>query len=654
MLYCPNCQNPYNEGDKICQHCNFAFSMQTKVLASGTLLQKRYEIEELSHIGNTNHIYIAKDKKLYDRRCIVKQINEPIKSDTSIEKLKEAILKIAKLSFPNVAMILDHFFEDEYYFIVTEYITGKTLSKLFEESAEELTEEEVIHWAISICDIVNSIHSKNITHGDLNPHTIMLTDEGFTKLIDSGSSNMLREIATGDKSITGKFGFTAPERWHDKQEPPSDIFSIAATIYYLLSGFLPLSEEYLAGQEPGESEFNPVFPQIREINPRISSELEIVLQKALQLDISQRYSSVIDFAQDLINLISKAPILNVDCEQLEFTNIVPGRTASASFVIKNDGVGRLVGKLVSEQPWLEVSPATIELESDEQVIQTTINTSDFPPGFNGTGDINIVTNGGKKIIIVSLSISDTFASRTLLWLSHHKWLISLLIGIIIIAALAAVVYNTVFKETPASPASMTMLFEDDFGNPLSGWDIGIDSSGEGKYENGEYIFSISEGNYNIVGRTNDKIGQLSDFTLEVDARFASGPAATWYGIGFRQQDINNSYDFLINSGDSTNKASYTILKQINGNWSQLKNWTDSGYINKGRATNHLKITCKGDEIEIYVNDQKLIRLNDASFSKGAIVFEAAKDQGGKARVHFDNLRIYAPQYHANLYHIYAI
>ena len=141
MPNCPNCKEPYTESDKACQHCGYALSLPDGVLAPGTILQDRYEIQELLHTGDISYVYLAKDSKLYDRYCIVKQVKEPIESNADIGAFEQTILEIAKLSIPNIAMVLDHFVEGHHYFLVVEHITGKTLSMVFEENTERITEE---------------------------------------------------------------------------------------------------------------------------------------------------------------------------------------------------------------------------------------------------------------------------------------------------------------------------------------------------------------------------------------------------------------------------------------------------------------------------------------------------------------------------------
>lgn len=299
---CPNCSKPYQIGDEVCRYCGLVFPFATVVISPGRTLQGRYEIQELIHTGGMGYIYLAKDKRLYGRPCIVKQVRESIKSESHQKKLEEEALSMTKLAHPNIAMILDHFVEDGYYFLVVERIVGKTLGEVFKERHGQFTEKEVLGWAVTICDIVSYLHSKGVIHRDISPDNIMLTEDNTIKFIDFGTSREFRYFGTGGTVGIGKYGYTPPEQWRGKPEQRSDIFALGATFYYLLTGFLPLSQVYVTGQSPQKEDFNPVFPPIRTRNPRISASFEAVLQKALQLDINNRFSSAAELGQALRSL----------------------------------------------------------------------------------------------------------------------------------------------------------------------------------------------------------------------------------------------------------------------------------------------------------------------------------------------------------------
>lgn len=642
MLNCPECHNNYNSGDKACPHCGNLLYDPDATLVPGTLLQERYEIQELFYVGSTFYIYIANDKKLYDRLCVIKQLKTAISSDAEKHEIEKAILQTAQLSFPNVAMLLDHFIVNDFYYLVVEYIPGNTLEAVCKDTAGTISEDEVIHWAISICDITGSFHKQNITHGGINARTVMLTNEGFIKFIDFDTSHQLLKEPYKYYMNPDKYMYIPPEQWLGKLEPRSDIFAVGALLYYLLSGFVPSLPEGSTSGSSG-SGIGFVYPSITEKNPNVSRELELVLKKALQTDIDKRYPSIPELLHDLKNIIIREPILSVSCEKIEFVNIVPGKTSTKKFIIRNEGSDRLVGRLDIDQPWITITPGSIEIESGEQEIHITVDASRLSPGFSGSADLNIITNGGKKSVNVDISVSSTPLSYVIAWTNSHKALTVFLVAVIVLGVAWLILMNTVLKDTSTVSTESVLLFQDDFENVDSGWYEGSDESGSSEYKQGQYQLVVSENEYNILGRSNQAIGPLGDFALEVDARLISGPENVWYGIGFRQQDIDNSYDFLINSGEYGSKASFALLKQVNGNWITLKDWTESNDINAGQSLNHLKIICKGETIEVYANDQRLAKVTDSSYSKGIITFEAAKKTGDNASISFDELLLYVPR-----------
>jgi tRNA A-37 threonylcarbamoyl transferase component Bud32 len=298
---CPNCSKPFQTGDEVCVQCGFVFPFSTSIIAEKTLLQGRYEIQELIHTGGMGYVYLANDKKLYDRLCIVKQVKEKIQSETHREKLEEEALRMAKLSHPNIAMILDHFVEYNFYFLVVERINGKTLSEELKERQGKLAESEVVKHAITICEVLAYIHKQGIIHRDITPDNIMLTPEGTIKFIDFGTLREFRNVVQGGTAGMGKYGYTPPEQWQGKPEPRSDIFALGATIYYLLTGFLPISKTYQTTGAPQREDFYPQFPLIRSKNPDISINLELILAKALELDVNNRFATVSAMQQALSN-----------------------------------------------------------------------------------------------------------------------------------------------------------------------------------------------------------------------------------------------------------------------------------------------------------------------------------------------------------------
>lgn len=461
MPDCPNCNNPYTPGDEACPYCGFVFPFSTDVLAPGTILQGRYKVNELAHAGGMGYVYFGNDTKLHDRLCVVKQVKEPVKSESELRKLEEEAVEMAKLNHPNVAMIFDHFVEGPFYFLIVEYIDGKTLSQIFSERQGQLTEEEVLRWAISMCEVTGYLHKEGIVHRDISPQNIMLTSDGVIKFIDFGTLRELRDIAAGGTAGMGKFGYAPPEQWLGQPEPRSDLFAIGATVYFLLTGFLPISNEYLNGQGPQQSDFYPVFPPIREKNPKISVGLETVLQNALQLDKEQRYASSLEFGQAFKGLVEiKGPVLSVDHERIDFHKIATGRKKSKSFTLMNVGTDKLRGTITTTKPWLSVSPSSVEFDAGERSIIATVDTGTLSAGKADTGKININTNGGESSIdveFVAASFINWAISAAFSWAYRMKWII---LAVIVIAAAAIIIPGTIMKAPVLNIDSSEITFKD--------------------------------------------------------------------------------------------------------------------------------------------------------------------------------------------------
>ncbi len=736
MSICPYCKSPYTPGDVVCRSCGNVFpSFSADIIPMGTILQGRYKIEELTHSGGMGYVYAAKDLKLHERFCIVKQVKEPVKTKADLEKLEGEAIEMAKLSHPNVAVIFDHFVDGQFYFLVVEFIHGKTLREIYEERQGQLTENEVIEWAISMCGVASYLHKEGIIHRDISPQNIMLSDDGIIKFIDFGTLKELRHIATGGTAGMGKYGYTPPEQWFGTPDIRSDIFAIGATIYNLLTGFLPLSNEYLSGGVPQSDEFNPSFPPIREKNLNTSLELESILQKALKLDVNLRYSSANEFRDALKALIKvMGPVLNISSNKLDFPNAVVGKRIYQSFTIMNIGIGRLSGRIAASKPWLNVSPVALDIEAGEQKIDVMVDTTGLAPGLSEIGTINIFTNSGEATIDVALStmsLSRHSFGIGLMWAGRLKWLILLAI---IIAATAIIFPKTILKSPELSidarqiafnnlrpddisnsqeltikntggsiltgTASCTkswlavspveikipygeeiltahvntnglpygftdigfinietnggsvqiavnltiakVIFEDDFDNSSSGWTVSSGSIGVATYENNGYHLVTQKTNQLIAG-TNPAIGQLTDFTLDVDAQSLTLSPDTSYGIIFRQSDINlhdNFYYFSISSSNSQ----YRLIKQLNGIPIALQDWTDSKNINHAPSINHLTLICKGKQIELRANNSTLAIITDSSFIGGFIwlVAESGPEVDSRADMIFDNMVISFP------------
>ena len=277
MPKCQYCGNEYKVGEEICVYCGRQLPPEAYYLSPGTLIHGRYEIEKHIKDGGMGIIYYARDKHAENKSCVLKQLKELITSNVGIDKLRQEAQRMAQLKHTRVAEILEDFVEGDRFYIAVERVDGKTLEEIFNErggSAGCVEEAEVVDWGIQTCKILKFIHDQHVVHRDISPGNLMLNDMDDIVFIDFGTLRELKHVASGGTAGIGKFGYTPPEQWADKPVPQSDIFALGATMYYLLSGFLPVSKKCVAYSDPQPSDLKPNFPPVSTKNRRVSKELE--------------------------------------------------------------------------------------------------------------------------------------------------------------------------------------------------------------------------------------------------------------------------------------------------------------------------------------------------------------------------------------------
>jgi outer membrane protein assembly factor BamB/tRNA A-37 threonylcarbamoyl transferase component Bud32 len=257
-------------------------------LPKGTVLQGRYEIIRTLAIGGMSTVYQARDKRFTKvaRLCAVKEmINsapDPHLRELAIKNFEREANILATLSHPAIPKIFDYFSEGNRSYLVLEFIEGQDLERLLQHTASFLPEEQLISWAIQICDVLSYIHShkpSSIIFRDLKPSNIILNNQDRIVLIDFGIAKVFQ---TGQKgTMIGTEGYSPPEQYKGIADPRGDIYALGATMHHLLTKRDPRLEPPFTFHE---------FPP-RSLNLEVSERLETVVMKALQYEIEDRYSS---------------------------------------------------------------------------------------------------------------------------------------------------------------------------------------------------------------------------------------------------------------------------------------------------------------------------------------------------------------------------
>lgn len=269
------------------------------ILAVGTLLDERYEIVKRLGKGGMGSVYLAHDKRLMDSQRAIKQMTvDFIDQDQytkAIEDFKREAHVLSNLDHPSIPTIYDYFVAGGYYYLVMKLASGKDLEQLLEEAPTGwLPELQVTKWSIQLCDVLNYIHNQEppIIYRDMKPANVMY-DEKLDRitLVDFGIARFIQSSQAVVTAI-GTMGYAPPELFAGKVVPASDIYSLGATMYHLLTGQSPQSNPVL-GLDFSKN------PRPIDINPKISKEMDLILEKAVQVKPGDRFQSAAEMKYEL-------------------------------------------------------------------------------------------------------------------------------------------------------------------------------------------------------------------------------------------------------------------------------------------------------------------------------------------------------------------
>ncbi|MFC0214689.1 serine/threonine protein kinase [Paenibacillus chartarius] len=206
---------------------------------TGDLVNGRYRIVRLIGEGGMGRVFEAEDLRLPGKRWAIKETT-PMLGD-SADFLREAQL-LAGLQHPLLPQIVDYeapSVPGGSYIVVMEFVPGMTLESVMQQSRRALREESVVSIGMQLCSVLTYLHNQPepIVFRDIKPGNIMIDEHGRIKLIDFGIARRFKPDRTADTVPLGTVGFASPEQLRGEQtDPRSDLYSLGAVLYYLLSG----------------------------------------------------------------------------------------------------------------------------------------------------------------------------------------------------------------------------------------------------------------------------------------------------------------------------------------------------------------------------------------------------------------------------------
>lgn len=271
-------------------------SHATQKLEIGSTLQERYRVVRFIGRGGMGAVFLCEDLRLPGKKWALKEM---ILHDPGVaEQVRDSFVRearfLAGLRHRSLPSIVDVFSVDDRQYLVMEFIEGVTLAQKVENDGVP-SDTVALSWALELAQVLDYLHRQDrpIIFRDLKPENIIITEEGHVKVIDFGLARHFEPGKRRDTQASGTVGYAPPEQWEDsgQSDPRSDIYSLAATLYYVLTGRPP----------------SPVYGshRIRPYRPDIDPGIEALVLKCLQPDPSQRYSSAAELIRDLLMLLSE-------------------------------------------------------------------------------------------------------------------------------------------------------------------------------------------------------------------------------------------------------------------------------------------------------------------------------------------------------------
>ncbi|MFY9221499.1 MAG: DUF4388 domain-containing protein [Blastocatellia bacterium] len=310
MAVCSNarCFRPKPSDLGRCLTCNS--------LVTNTLVKQRYEIKQTIGRGGFGTTYLTKDRDRFNESCVLKELNLPSKDlfdsefdndlDTAERLFKREAQVLLNLQHPGIPKLHAYFHENNYSYLVQDFIPGFTLAEEVENNKRTFNEQEARTLLIELADILEYLHSQtpSIIHRDIKPQNLMRHARGKLLLIDFGA--VCQAATPSKRTLIGSPGYSPPEQIAGQPVPQSDLYAAGATILRLLTGLHP------------SQLFNSKLRKFEwENSTQISPRFSVLLKQLVAQDFLQRTPSATELKSQLLELSDEKPNKEVKAINLE-------------------------------------------------------------------------------------------------------------------------------------------------------------------------------------------------------------------------------------------------------------------------------------------------------------------------------------------------
>ena len=261
----------------------------------------RYAVIERVGTGGMAEVYRARDD-LLGREVAIKVLHDRYSRDRSfVERFRREAQSAANLNHPNIVALYDYGADGDTYFIVMEFIEGRSLSEIIAAEGA-LLPERAADIASDVAKALDRAHSNGLVHRDVKPGNIMITSTGQTKVTDFGIARALsgdgEQTMTQTGMVIGTAAYLSPEQAQGNTiDGRSDVYSLGIVLYEMLTGQAPFT---------GDTPLAIAYKHVREnpnppssLNPDVPAALDAITMKALAKNPDNRYSSATEMQEDL-------------------------------------------------------------------------------------------------------------------------------------------------------------------------------------------------------------------------------------------------------------------------------------------------------------------------------------------------------------------
>ncbi len=272
-------------------------------LNAGTIVSGRYRIISMVGSGGMANVFKAHDS-VHHRDVALKVLKPEFSSDAEfVRRFHSEAQAVLNLSHDNIVRSYDVGHWEDYYYIVLEYVSGKTLKQYILEEAP-FDRKRIINMGCQLCDALGHAHDRNVIHRDVKPQNVIINDHGKPKVADFGIARFTDASTvtyTGDK-ILGSVHYLSPEQARgDLVDAKSDIYSLGIVLYEMATGNVPFDAESTVSVAIKHLQEDMVPPIVH--NPSIGAALNGVILRATSKDKAARYSNMRELKRDLLRAV---------------------------------------------------------------------------------------------------------------------------------------------------------------------------------------------------------------------------------------------------------------------------------------------------------------------------------------------------------------